>query len=100
MKPTIKTLLFGGVAALALLFAAPAASQARPWAVQPWHSYGYHVRPYGAYYGWGGYPSYYYQAPAYPYGYGYGYGRRFRDYDDYGYRPWGGVQVGPFGVWW
>jgi len=98
MARTLKTLLLGGVAALALLLAVPASSNAHPWVVgpgRPYAYYGYNVRPYARYYGWSSYPGYYYGPGVQVYRYGapyYGY--------YHGYGPRGEVRVGPLDVWW
>ena len=99
MKPTIKSLLFGGLTVLTLLLTTPAVSDAHPWWGGPWYSYGYYGRPYGAYYnGWQPYSTYYYGQPGVQV---YGYWPRYYHHDYYyHYRPRGAVRVGPLGVWW
>ena len=98
MKAFVKILLFGGLASLVLLLAAPATSNAFP----PQPFYGKYVQRHGAYEGWQSYPQYFF-GPGY-----YGPGTqiyRFRpryddyDYDYYNLRPRGPVLVGPPGQW-
>lgn len=96
MRRTIKTLLFGGIAALVLLFAVPAASEARPRVVVPAPYYGHYAAPYARYYGRPYYPRYYYGP-----GVGvYRYGPRYYDYHYRSYGPRGEVRIGPVDVWW
>gem|GEM_PF-6049886 len=66
MKPIkLNKWMLGAAAALAMVFAAPATAQARPWHHHHWHHhyYGY----YGPYNGYYGYPYGYYYGPGYYY---------------------------------
>lgn len=90
----LKTLLFGGIAAMVLMFTVPSTADARPRAVVPVRPYGYYA-PYGAYYGGWYAPRYYYSPGVRAYYPPYRY-----YYDRYYYGPRGSVRVGPVDVWW
>lgn len=97
MRPTIKAFLLSGVVAIVALFAVPNAAEAHPSHGRAWYyHHGYCPRPHGAYYYGRTYPRYYYAPGVEAYRY-----RPHYYYDYYyGYRPRGGVRVGPVDVWW